>query len=436
MGVLIYERTALQFANLSAQKLLVGSVCDEQPPERLREAVSHNGELKIAFGFQEGESAERGTMSEMCHEISTAATFAGATGPENHVVCTLNDKSLCISTVSMGLTGAHLCDKVCIVQDQSVYNELQKEKLAKQYMKDFFAMVTHELRNPLQGVLGLFEGMLEELKADDVKQQCKMGVSTVKLMMRLINDILDLSQLECNSFRLVEESADVRQLVKECVDLMQFKYKMKGVVLRQNEPVELPKVFRFDKNRYMQILLNLLGNALKFTERDGEVWVSVRYDVQAQKLFTSVKDSGIGIHDKDKEKLFTLFGKLADSAQMNPQGCGLGLHICKKLAEAMGGKISFESEYGKGTTIVYSVQNKGVETATSDDQLQIPNEDVDLSFAHLCCSAHTEMKGPSQGLPAESLALVVDDELLCANAVKSHLKHCGLSVDSVTNLVS
>ncbi len=457
VGVLIYEKTALQFANLSAQKLMVGDVCEEQPPARLSEAVEKNDELKSAFGFQAADQ-NRILVSNLTSTAEMLSTGTDTVGnnSETHL-CVLNERPLCISTVMLGLNHANVRDKVCIVQDQSVYNELQKEKLAKQYMKNFFAMITHELRNPLQGVLGLFESMLDELKEEGPKQSCRMGVSTVKLMMGLINDILDLSQLESKSFRLVEDEVNVRELIAECVELMGFKYKMKGVGLVHKESANLPRTFRCDRNRYMQILLNILGNALKFTER-GEVVVTVRYDAPSEKLYTAVKDSGIGIKEEDKGKLFMFFGKLGDSAHMNPQGCGLGLHICKKLSEAMGGEVKLESEYMKGTTITYSILNKrttpaeasgpkgpipvpAAVSASSDKQdisFSIPNEGLELNSSYFGFGRNTDAalhqnndSPETRPQQEEPRVLVVDDEGMCSTVVRAHLRHCGVAVDIV-----
>ena len=111
-----------------------------------------------------------------------------------------------------------------------------------------------------------------------------------------------------------------------------------------------------DRNRYKQILLNLLGNAIKFTE-SGSVTIHVEYDQITHLLWTCVLDTGVGIKEEDKGKLFAFFGKLDGQQALNPQGAGLGLYICKKLTEAMKGSIKLESEHLKGTTISFSIQD-------------------------------------------------------------------------------
>ncbi len=443
VGVLIYEENALQFANLSAQKLMLDDLCEEQPPVRLSEAIAGNDELKSALGFP--AASEPALVLSTANILTDQARFVENRSSDTRA-CVFNEHPLCISTVALGLNQSNFRDKVCIVQDQSAYNELQKEKLAKQCMKDFFAMVTHELRNPLQGVLGLFESIMDELREEGLKQSCRMGISTVKLMMGLIGDILDMSQLEANSFRLVEAEVDVRELVFECIELMNFKYKMKGVMLRCAVETSLPQTFRCDRNRYMQVLFNLLGNALKFTDR-GEVCVTVRYDPQCGRLITAVRDTGRGIKDEDKSKLFAFFGKLGDSARINPQGCGLGLYICKKLAEAMGGEIKLDSEYMKGTTITYSILNKCIldvnpkdsSTEKLDLSLAIPNEGNVLNssyFGLVRCTDGARWKDGSSPMTRpqseELRALVVDDEVMCSTVVRAHLRHYGLVVDTVS----
>lgn len=445
VGVMVYKKTQLEFASHTARRLFLGKSAD-QPLNVVADTVEQSAELKTAFGFQSNDPMPNIENLALSSEHDSSSGSRDIPGSQ---MCTYRDKTLCITAMTLGLTNASNTKerfKVCIVQDQTVYDELRKEKVAKQYMKNFFAMISHELRNPLHGLLGMFENMIEQFVEGDMHQQFMMGISTVKLMMQLTNDILDLSQLESNSFRLVEEEVNAHKLIKECVEIMQYKYKMKGVSLYHKESRLYGRIW-CDKNRYMQMLLNLLGNALKFTE-NGEVWVLVRYDREEGKLYTSVKDSGIGIRDEDKQKLFSLFGKLDDHTHMNPQGSGLGLHICKKLAEAMGGTVELESEYTKGTTITFSILNKkkASELDNAYSQVSIPNEALDnsaisssyLSILHspmLLPSVHDSRSPPDTrtNRPEElAPALVVDDEMICVYAARAHLKYCAIQADAVS----
>ncbi len=462
-GVLIYQRDRLLFGNNLAHSLLgIAPSYGQNEDESLTHlalAVQGNEQLRLVLSDSEGCNSARSMVGEAQDESLLAQ-------PSQRVKYvakgTEDEKPLGVNTITLELYGAEY--KVSILQDQSVYEELQRERLAKKYLKDFFAMITHELRNPLNGVLGIFESLNDRLSQHAGVEaereeigQCQMGISTVRLMMQLVNDILDLSQMESNAFRLTEEKVDIAALVEECIRLIQFKYRAKGVSLFSTIDGELPARFCCDRNRYMQILLNLLGNAIKFTDR-GEVRVTLRYDRITGFLHTAVKDTGAGIRDEDKCKLFQLFGRLDDPAAKNPQGVGLGLHICKKLTEAMGGKIELESEYTRGTTITFSVRNKcePVTVARTEaviiipmsenhmTQQSIPTEKCakesfygcnnNLPFVHspgsFMRTARTVSTtfGPATSRPKS--ALVVDDEFLSIQAVQTYLRRCGCDSDS------
>eukprot|EP01022_Parablepharisma_sp_SALTPOND_P020524 TRINITY_DN3759_c0_g1_i1.p1 TRINITY_DN3759_c0_g1~~TRINITY_DN3759_c0_g1_i1.p1 ORF type:complete len:412 (+),score=56.79 TRINITY_DN3759_c0_g1_i1:1098-2333(+) len=379
-------------------------------------------------------------MSGLSQMIENSALFPviNASKPVGQVQYRSREisKPLGVSTITLKLQKVPY--KVCILQDQSLYAELEKEKVAKEYMKKFFAMITHELRNPLQGVLGIFETLLEISNVDP--GQCKMGISTVKLMMRLVNDLLDLSQMETEKFKLASEEVNIVELVQECMELMQFKYQTKGVDLVHINESSIPR-FKCDKNRYKQILLNLLGNAIKFTDK-GQVIIKTNYDSELRKMFTTVKDTGVGIKDEDKEKLFSFFGKLEDQAMVNPQGAGLGLYICKKLTEAMGGRIALKSEYMQGTTITFSVENKAEAETPQISFASIPDLDEEDFSSDMEESPHPPFKKPysftlktvpntATAIRDHVQALVVDDEFICAGVLQAYLKGCGINSETV-----
>ncbi len=450
--MLIYKPAELVFASLAAQKLIVGETSTSPTAagslEQLTSAVEQDPQLKTAVGAP--PSISDTPRDREAPQVSQLQFRRGCQDPVQ----------LEVTSLVLGVQAKPY--KVCIVQDQSASVELRKEKVSKQYLKSFFAMITHELRNPLNGVLGIFESLLESLVSEQ-RLQCQMGVSTVRLMMRLVNDILDMSQMDSDSFRLVEEDGDIVALVKDAVELMQFKYKTKGVGLHYQLAGCLPSRFRCDRNRFMQILLNILGNAIKFTEK-GEVNIEVFYDPETRQLRTTVRDTGQGIKEEDRGRLFTYFGKLSDTCQMNPQGTGLGLYVCKKLSEAMGGGIELESVYRKGTTITFSVKNKlpdspqgghCAETIISlptDKQAEEEGTPHGESTPHCCESTFSPLTGSPKPLSSATLIrpstfsvqakasrsaessqaiLVVDDEYICVRAVQSQLKSLGYESDSV-----
>ena len=431
VGVLIYKRSALTFASLTARRLLIGS--NEATTEYLSKAISMNEQLRVALGTMDSTCQNETVLHMNNNGLEQQVSQVQLIGSNGQLM------PLGLSMITLGLQDELY--KVCIMQDQSLYAELEKEKTGKQYMKNFFSMIAHELRNPLHGVLGMFEAMSNcrgSRDDEEIHIQCCMGINTVKLMMLLVNDMLDLSQLESNKFRLVNDEVSMMDIVHECLEIMQFKFRSKSLPLISKISSHLPR-FKCDQNRYKQILLNLLSNAVKFTER-GEVDVSLSYDFTNHLLVTTVKDTGIGIRNEEKGQLFSFFGKLESSASLNAQGSGLGLHICKKLSEAMGGYITLESEYAKGTTVTFSIKNQLEEILYgSNISISIPVEreqsEADLGpgmpisptpFSSTISHTHSYSKAAS--------ILVVDDEPICGHAMFMYLKSMGHPADVVSFL--
>eukprot|EP01022_Parablepharisma_sp_SALTPOND_P015141 TRINITY_DN2114_c0_g1_i1.p1 TRINITY_DN2114_c0_g1~~TRINITY_DN2114_c0_g1_i1.p1 ORF type:complete len:720 (+),score=53.20 TRINITY_DN2114_c0_g1_i1:154-2313(+) len=435
VGVLIYKRRNLRFASLAAKKLLLGSMESDLPD--VDSAIHDSNQLKTAIDAPVVPPVSESTSLEQIHVSNIEYTTALG-----------ESKPLSVNSLVLGIKAEPY--KVCILQDQSLYAELEKEKVAKEYTKKFFAMITHELRNPLQGVLGIFETLVENFPKQSYEaEQCRMGISTVKLMMQLVNDLLDLTQIETGNFSLVKDNANIKEMLCECAELMHYKFRSKGVEL-------IPRIFgtipivRCDPNRYKQIVLNLLGNAIKFTEK-GSVTLKAEYDYTSEKLVTTVEDTGIGVKPEDQGKLFTFFGKIEEQKAHNPQGVGLGLYICKKLVQAMGGEISLESEYLKGTTIRFTIQNT-LEEPPNVISLSISREKVDsqseaeedvvespvppyrLPYPFMPTNALTlSSKQPVVTEPKMEVkpALVVDDEFICVSVLQAYLRGCGIDSDSV-----
>lgn len=207
--------------------------------------------------------------------------------------------------------------KVCVMHDQSTYEELETSKMEQQYQKCLFAMINHELRNPLHGILGIFDIIQNYNITDAIKQQCDLGISTGSLMLLLVNDILDISQLETCSFKLTEEIFKVDETLQNCFDLMKYRYEQKGIAL--NKKIKGDLLITNDRNRYKQIIINLLSNSLKFTSK-GYVKITCEYIASSRQLLTKVKDTGEGIKQEEQDKIFTKYCKLKQQKSANPTG--------------------------------------------------------------------------------------------------------------------
>ncbi len=243
--------------------------------------------------------------------------------------------------------------KAIILQDLSAYDKLAR--LDEKYQKLYVASIVHDIRTPLNGIMGMLDMLRDSPKIEDGKIYLSVATDACKLLLFLTYDITDYSQLEANKFRPSSAKVELRSTVEEAVQLFEFNFSKKRIMHFMEISSWVPKYVCIDRNRYMQILLNLLANALKFTFQ-GEIKISVDYDSHNDILITAVRDTGIGIKEEDFCNLFKMFGKVDNGEGQNPQGVGLGLAICKRLSESMGGYITVTSKYGFGSTFTFGIK--------------------------------------------------------------------------------
>ncbi|NYZ14854.1 response regulator [Azospirillum sp. RWY-5-1] len=221
----------------------------------------------------------------------------------------------------------------------------------------FMAIISHELRTPLTGILGFSELLM---KSDLTPRQMgwvKLQVSSGRILLNIINDILDYSKIEGGHVTLESIGFDIESLIDRCMALVKPMAESKGLVLRTEfAPDSIGRV-NGDPTRLQQVIGNLLNNAVKFTER-GEVCLSVALRPaggERANLQVSVRDTGIGIPASRSDRLFKRFGQADTSTTRTHGGTGLGLAVCKALVEMMGGTIGFDSREGHGSTFRFTV---------------------------------------------------------------------------------
>lgn len=222
--------------------------------------------------------------------------------------------------------------------------------------EEFLALTTHDLRSPLtviSGVISFFtSGRLGELSAEQKNMVTMMERNTQNLI-ELVNDLLDASKLESGTMRLDFTSTNLRNLVKELCETMGALAKEKDITLTEDMPGDLPPLHA-DRAKLRRILVNLLSNALKFTQKGGRVTISaVPLDDKIMRI--SIADTGVGIAPEDTARLFDKYEQARSRATRSEKGTGLGLYITRQLVELHGGEISVESKLGQGSTFSFTM---------------------------------------------------------------------------------
>lgn len=221
---------------------------------------------------------------------------------------------------------------------------------------EFLANMSHEIRTPMNGVLGMAQLMLGDELSPAHREQVEIIRSSAEALLSLINDILDLSKIEAGQLTLHQEAFDPRETMRELEALLGTEAIKKGVALQTQIDPALPAQIQGDAFRLRQILINLLGNALKFTPK-GHVELTARYLANPQRPMMSwqVQDSGIGMSEETIRRLFSPFTQADGSITRRFGGTGLGLSISRRLIEMMGGEIHVKSVEGAGSTFTVTL---------------------------------------------------------------------------------
>lgn len=277
-------------------------------------------------------------------------------------------------------------EEILKLKDKAEYENKEKST--------FLSNMSHEIRTPMNAIIGLTDVLLRESQDDKQREYLGSIKSSANGLIAIINDILDFSMIDSGRMKMVETDYEPMSLLNDLSIICLNRIGKKPIELFFDIDAELPAKLRGDAVRIRQIIINLLDNAIKFTE-EGSVTLSIKCFPSGRgniELLVSIRDTGIGIKESEQELIFTEFSQEDLLKKRNQEGTGLGLAITTRLIEQMGGKLELESVYGQGSTFRFSIRQK----------ICIPDSAARLSGAPVCIAGCFE--DPRQQTNLEKLA--------------------------------
>ena len=248
---------------------------------------------------------------------------------------------------------ADITDKKKI--EENLIIEKNNAQKASQAKSEFLANMSHEIRTPLNAMVGF----IDIVRKNETDKQNSEHLNIVKnssdSLLRIINDILDVSKIERGDLELEEVAFDLKQLIKEMGLLFYEKTKEKNIDIKFHIDADIPNLIMSDSVRFKQVASNLIGNAIKFTAENGTVRINAQYNKNQTSLFFEVEDSGIGIDTKNIKKIFKPFSQEDTSTTRKFGGTGLGLTISSQIVKLMGGELNVSSKLGVGSKFYFNI---------------------------------------------------------------------------------
>ena len=311
-------------------------------------------------------------------------------------------------------------------EEENVLSQQQKKEIEElnKAENNFFSSMSHEIRTPINTIIGLNEIILRESTSQEVAENARNIQGASKLLLTLINDILDISKIKSGKMEIVNVSYETGALFSEIVNMIWIKAKEKGLEFKLQVDSSIPSMLCGDEVRIKQILINLLNNAVKYTS-EGSVTLAVRCERQSinrVRVWYSVEDTGLGVKKENIPYIFNAFQRVDEEKNRYIEGTGLGLSIVHQLVELMGGEISVNSVYTRGTTFVVMLEQDIVDNQALGE----------FSLATRVKSHQGEQYHQSFEAP-EAHVLVVDDNDMNLMVVRKLLAATKVQLDTASS---
>lgn len=309
-----------------------------------------------------------------------------------------------------------------MIYNRELSEAAKQANQANEAKSNFLSTMSHDIRTPMNAILGLNEMVLRDSQDENIKMYSESIRTAGNTLLGIINDILDFSKIEAGKMEIINVDYSFASLLNDLVNMVQKKAEDKGLSFNLNIDSNIPMILNGDEIRIKQVILNILSNAVKYTKA-GSVTFSVRADRIAEKpnsvmLKVSVADTGVGIKPEDLDKLFVAFERIEEKKNRNIEGTGLGMTIVKRFLDMMGSHLEVESEYGKGSVFSFELEQKVVKWD--------PIGDIQEAFKR---SVSTRMSYHEKFTAPLAKVLVVDDNSVNLTVFASLLKRTGIQID-------
>lgn len=344
--------------------------------------------------------------------------------PETDLISSRSVDWLLLGIVSVGLVSLLVFNAVVLMNyNRKLADAAQQANEANEAKSYFLSTMSHDIRTPMNAILGLNEMVLRETSDDGIRRYSESIRTAGNTLLSLINDILDFSKIEAGKMEIINVDYSFVSLLNDLVSMVEKKAEDKGLSLNLDIDEKIPMVLNGDEIRIKQIIINILSNAVKYTKQ-GSITFSAKATLiddkqDAISLRISVADTGIGIKPEDLDRLFVAFERIEEKRNRNIEGTGLGMTIAQSFLDMMGSHLEVESEYGKGSVFSFEIVQKVVKWDPIGDYEEAFRRSLSERINY-----HEKFTAP------HARVLAVDDTPVNLTVFVSLLKRTGIQIDT------